>query len=181
MTHCGRSIVAVQVFDLRQRAKGFQVNTSKFRDWLEIFGIFGVIASLIFVGLQMRQAQEISMAQAYQERAIATSEWATGFAANPVAMSAFTKTNDVSLIADGLTDEERATTLFSFIGLYNLYDNTHYQFESGFLSNELWAMIRANLKINMRQPGIGDFFLAQQARPSFRAVVLEVSREIEDE
>ena len=152
------------------------MDSAKLNDWMQVVGIFAVVASLLFVGLQMRQAQEISMAQAYQERAIATSEWATGFAANPVAMSAFAKTNDVGFLSDGLIDAERAVMQFSMIGLYNLYDNTHYQFESGFLSDELWEMIRGNLKINMRQAGIGDFFLASsvRARPSFREVILEL-------
>lgn len=35
----------------------------KFRDWLEIVGIFAVVVSLAFVGLQMRQTQEIAVAE----------------------------------------------------------------------------------------------------------------------
>lgn len=44
------------------------MNTAKFREWLEIIGIFGVVASLIFVGLEMRQSQKIALSAAYQAR-----------------------------------------------------------------------------------------------------------------
>ena len=35
----------------------------KIRDWLEIIGIFSVVVSLVFVGLQMRQTHEIALAE----------------------------------------------------------------------------------------------------------------------
>ena len=45
------------------------MNTSRVRNWLEIIAVFGVIASLIFVGLEMRQSQKIALSAAYQARA----------------------------------------------------------------------------------------------------------------
>ena len=36
---------------------------AKLRDWLEIVGIFAVVVSLVFVGMQMRQTQEIAIAE----------------------------------------------------------------------------------------------------------------------
>ena len=36
---------------------------AKLRDWLEIVGIFSVVLSLIFVGLQLRQTQKIAIAE----------------------------------------------------------------------------------------------------------------------
>jgi len=46
----------------------------KFRDWLEIVGIFAVVVSLVFVGLQMRQTQEIAMAEMRWNNMIAEME-----------------------------------------------------------------------------------------------------------
>lgn len=37
-------------------------------DWLQIVGIFAVVASLVFVGLQLKQTQEIAIAGQYQQR-----------------------------------------------------------------------------------------------------------------
>ena len=39
------------------------MDTHKINDWLQIVGMFGVIASLIFVGLQMKQAQDIAYSE----------------------------------------------------------------------------------------------------------------------
>ena len=36
---------------------------TKLRDWLEIVGIFAVVVSLIFVGLQIQQTQNIAIAE----------------------------------------------------------------------------------------------------------------------
>jgi hypothetical protein len=47
------------------------VDTAKLNDWLQVVGFFAVVASLVFVGLEMRQAQEISVSQAYQSRVTA--------------------------------------------------------------------------------------------------------------
>jgi hypothetical protein len=39
------------------------MNSAKLNDWMQVAGIFAVVASLIFVGLQMRQEQDIAVAQ----------------------------------------------------------------------------------------------------------------------
>lgn len=49
------------------------MDTSKLNDWLQVVGLFGVIASLIFVGLQMKQ-----------DRAIATADGDLANAANKI-------------------------------------------------------------------------------------------------
>ena len=37
------------------------MDVAKLNDWMQVFGVFAIVASLIFVGLEMQQAQEISM------------------------------------------------------------------------------------------------------------------------
>jgi hypothetical protein len=39
------------------------VNSEKLNDWMQVVGIFALVGSLIFVGLQMRQDQDIAVAQ----------------------------------------------------------------------------------------------------------------------
>ena len=36
--------------------------------WIQLIGIIGIIASLLFVGLEMRQSQKIALAAQQQER-----------------------------------------------------------------------------------------------------------------
>ena len=51
------------------------MDSAKLNDWLQVIGIFAVVASLIFVGLQMRQTQEIAIENQYQERFSASMEF----------------------------------------------------------------------------------------------------------
>ena len=47
-------------------------------DWksiAELIGIAAIVASLIFVGLQMRQSQEIAVASQYHDRTVLAVEW----------------------------------------------------------------------------------------------------------
>jgi hypothetical protein len=41
------------------------MDIAKINDWLQVVGIFGVIASLLFVGMQMKQTHEITLANTY--------------------------------------------------------------------------------------------------------------------
>ena len=40
------------------------MDTAKLNDWMQVIGIFAVVASLIFVGLQLRQADEVATFEA---------------------------------------------------------------------------------------------------------------------
>ena len=37
-----------------------ELNSSRIREWLEIVGLMGVVGSLIFVGLEVRQSRQIA-------------------------------------------------------------------------------------------------------------------------
>jgi len=43
------------------------MDSAKLNDWMQVVGIFAVVASLIFVGLQMRQDQLIARAELTSE------------------------------------------------------------------------------------------------------------------
>lgn len=45
------------------------MDTAKLNDWLQIFGIFALVASLIFVGLQLKQEQDIAAFEAVDDAA----------------------------------------------------------------------------------------------------------------
>jgi hypothetical protein len=147
---------------------------------MEVIGIFAVVASLIFVGLEMRQAHEISLSQAYQARVAAVVEWNSTFAANPAALSAQRKAAKGAM--DEITDGEHDALRSTLLGLFHLFDNAHLQYQKGFLSEEFWGMTRENLKLNMTNPFVNVVFVEkanQGARPDFQAVVLSIKKELE--
>ena len=156
------------------------MNSTKLRDWMEVIGIFAVVASLFFVGIQVRQSQKISMSQTYQSRTAAVAEWNSAFAANPVALLAFRKA--VNGNEGEITAEEYDALRRSLIGLYYLYDNAHYQYQEGFVSADFWAMTRGSLKGMMEIPAVKTIFLGisnRAGRPEFRDLVREINVQIE--
>jgi hypothetical protein len=151
------------------------LDSAKLNDWLQVIGIFGLVASLIFVGLEMRQAQIISMSQTYQSRTAVTVEWNSAFAANPAALSAYRKAREGN--EDEITTQEYDALRRTMSGMYFLYDNAHYQYQSGFVSSDFWEMTREGLRKNMEIPVVRDIFIEfsdGRGRPEFRTLVKEI-------
>ena len=147
---------------------------------MQVIGIFAVVASLIFVGLEMQQAQAISMSQTYQSRTAAVVEWNSAFAANPAALSALRKATDGT--ENEITTQEYDALKRTLTGAYYLYDNAHYQYQAGFVSNEFWEMTRGSLKNIMEVPvanGILAAISKQGGRPEFRDLVREIGEQLE--
>ncbi len=161
---------------------GKEVNTTKLNDWMQVIGIFAVVASLIFVGLEMQQAQEISMSQTYQSRTAAAAEWNSAFAANPAALSAFRKASEGN--DNEITTQEYDALRRTINGVYYLYDNAHYQYQTGFVSIEFWEMTRESLRTMMAIPVVKAMLLetsARGGRPEFRDLVQELGKSPEAE
>jgi hypothetical protein len=120
------------------------MNSSKINDWLQVVGLFGVIGSLIFVGLQMKQDQAIAMSAASQARTDTSVQLITEWSANPFFLAALDK------LADGRDDELSPSeqTVLRNNGLASLfnYENVHYQYVNGFISEERWLASREAIK-----------------------------------
>jgi len=157
------------------------VESAKLNDWMQVVGIFALVASLLFVGLQMRQAQDIALSNTYQTRAIASSEFMSSFGGNLTLIGIFEKAAAGGV--DELTVEEEAAARYVVGSIYYLYDNTHFQYGNGFVSEDLWGTIRGNLKGQMRHPLWRKMFMERidRMRPSFRDVVVEVANELDAE
>jgi len=65
------------------------MDSAKLNDWMQVIGIFALVASLIFVGLQMKQTHEIALSDAYQSRAATVIEMITANAANENGLAAW--------------------------------------------------------------------------------------------
>jgi hypothetical protein len=119
------------------------MNSAKINDWLQVIGIFAVVASLVFVGLQMKQSHEIALAAQYHERtALATDFfWAQhehgnfGFWA-ALCGQEFSKD----------TPEQAGRACINTHMALQIHDNLYFQYQSGFLDQESWQARRKNLK-----------------------------------
>ena len=126
------------------------VDTSKINEWLQVVGMFGVIASLIFVGLQMKQTQQIALSSTYQARTAATVESLIAAIRSPEFLSASAKV--YANKSDELTMQEAVAWEYFLGADMTLFENNHQQYEMGFLSEEHWQRSVAELKCKFALP-----------------------------
>jgi hypothetical protein len=158
-----------------------KLKSESLNDWLQVIGLFGVIASLVFVGLEVKQTREIALSNVYQARANASSEAAFSLAANEAAMTAFTVGRKEGV--ESLSSHQISAGIGAHIGLMFLWDNSHFQFERGFIPEDHWNRIRWEIKGAMRVPFRRSFTEAryEMMRPSFREMIIEILEELDEE
>ena len=140
------------------------MDSAKLNDWMQVVGIFALVASLIFIGLQIRQTYEIALAATYQARVATSVEMIASSAANERALAAW-------------AGRQMALALFF------IYDNIHFQYESGFMKADGWAAARIDIKGAMRVLFLRRYMNSrlEHMRPSFRAVIIEIDKELDAE
>jgi hypothetical protein len=164
----------------------------RWKDVFELVGVFSIVASLIFVGLQMKQSQDIAIAAQYQERATTSIDYYAAVMASEIGLSVWAKRTISGLDATQLPSElkeqiaalppdELAFNVLEAYVTFLMFDNHHFQYESGFLPEDSWRVFRAELKSYLAIAFIREFFRMNQAqyRPSFRAITNEVISEID--
>ena len=131
------------------------MDSQKLNDWLQIIGLFGVIASLVFVGLQMRQSYKLALSDNYLQivaNHIAANE---AIAANP---DIFLRGN----AADELSPEEM-TIYETQVG--NLANITWHQIEwDKEMDKQVWAdtdVVEFALFLH-QNPGAYDVWLRRE-------------------
>lgn len=122
---------------------------SDWKDTAEVVGIAAIVASLVFVGLQMKQSQEIAVATQYQERTAITIETISARSQ----MASIVEVIGSRLVEDFqpyVTGELSVTELgqMYFAARLSLaaFDNAHFQWQSGYLSDEGWDMQQRTLR-----------------------------------
>jgi hypothetical protein len=124
------------------------MDSAKLNDWMQVFGIFALVGSLVFVGLQMKQDRQIALSAAMQAKTDTTIQNIMGQASNPYYMSAVDKieTGDYASL---LPSEKQAVHLLSNAMLLN-FENYQYQYQNGYLPEERWKGTRNALKRNLQ-------------------------------
>ena len=150
------------------------MSSKRLEEWLRIVGLFGVVGSLIFVGLQMKQDREIALSEIWQARTAVLIENLSTSASNEILLSALAKSASGRL-AEITPVEEEAGRLYIWAILY-MWENSYYQYTLGFVPDEHWIRVRGGIKATLQDPFQGPivFELSTRMRPSFRAVVNEI-------
>lgn len=113
---------------------------SDWKDVAEFVGIIAIVASLIFVGLELKQGHDIARADVHLQRA------ALAMAANqsvndPAVQAVITKV----IAGDSLTVGERLVADGVFERTLIFYENNHYQYQLGMVPEELWLASKRSL------------------------------------
>ena len=121
------------------------MDSAKLNDWMQVVGIFALVASLIFVGLEMQQSQRIALSAAYQARADSSMNLRMAPLESETLQSAMAKVNIQGISLDQLTPEERIVLRGRWNTQMVYLENMHYQYLSGFITEEHWQTNRAEL------------------------------------
>lgn len=140
------------------------MKTNVLNDWLQIVGMVAIVASLVFVGMQLKQSQDIAIAAQYQARSDSLREQFSAILESDPGMrvvgtdllTAIQRGEDipaeVKTWASNQPVEELAfRAIGAFISLKS-YDNLYFQYQSGFLSEEAWDAVQVQLKQGLEEP-----------------------------
>jgi hypothetical protein len=157
------------------------MDSAKLNDWLQVIGLFGVIASLIFVGLQMKQEHEIALSNAYQARADTATQLWSDMASNPALVEATIKSEDLGY--DSLSRMEKAVLAYSEQAWLHVFENIHFQYINGFISEEHWRRSREAFKSDFRTVGTRSLYERNPGmwRESFQQAINDLIAEIDAE
>ncbi len=127
------------------------------KDIAELIGIGAIVASLIFVGLQMQQSQEIAIGAQYQERVNAAVENYMSQIQSDQALTIWgqrlidaASSGSYPIVIKNLIEtagpESVAVTYLLYRSRMAMMDNCHFQYESGFMTEDAWLAMRRRLR-----------------------------------
>jgi hypothetical protein len=165
---------------------GELLKSTNWKDIAELIGIAAIVASLLFVGMQMKQSQDIAIASTGQTRTAIAVDFITTMTSDPVIRSALTKQRQGD--SASMSPEERvAMANMAYANLLFMEDIYH-QYLGGFITEDKWHGTRANLKAGLSHWRGGPYLRpmydstpAEMWSPSFSALLEEIVTEIDSE
>ena len=127
-----------------------------FNDVIQLAAMVGIIASLIFVGLQMRQSQRIALAAQAQQRAAMLMDRSNAWLESGLDFqSIHFEQNYDAVISESMTAMRTSAHQSWF-----LYENDYEQYSLGLMPDDIW---QAKLR------GIDRIYNICQARPIYES------------
>jgi hypothetical protein len=116
----------------------------------ELLGALGVIATLGYVALQVRQNTASTRSSSYQSAITAVSEWSRGIGLDPDASRIIVSGNrDYS----SLPAEDKVRYGFLTVSILRNFENIYYQHKQGAIDEELWVGWSSRIRAFAGQPG----------------------------
>jgi hypothetical protein len=110
------------------------MDATKLNDWLQVVGMVGVIASLLFVGLQLKQSHDIAISNQYQARLDTTISIRGNLLQSDGLIDALRKDASGELL-----DEVDLFVIYAALGqTFDTWEAAHFQYLNGYLPEEHW-------------------------------------------
>ena len=160
------------------------MDLGKLNEWMQVFGIFAVVASLIFVGLELKQSQKIAVAAQYQARAATAVEVHEGRMQNEVLSRRLGEGFRESFglprgFDENMPSQELGVLVSDARKILIMYDNLHFQYEAGFLSEDSWMGHRNAIRGLIGRP-VYRYMIDNTGR-NFRSLFVELLSQLERE
>ncbi len=154
------------------------LQTASWKDVAELIGIAAIVASLVFVGLQMKQSQDIAIAAQYHERAALAVENFHVMAEVGVTRNAGRQCQIES--ADNESVEDLLKECLIALAYLTMADNHLYQYEAGFMDESAWQAQRRLLGVLLNNNMIYQSVF-QRTRSARRPSFLELGDQLIEE
>jgi hypothetical protein len=115
-----------------------------FNEVANFLGVVGVIGSLIFVGLELRQTQRIALAGQVQERAKMQTDRLIGYVSGNAEAFRLFQMQDVSFTE--LSEDEKQLAIIQHQWKGVMLENNYFQFNNGLYGDEYWEQTRGRLE-----------------------------------
>ncbi len=141
----------------------------------QLLGGFGVIASLIYVAIQIRNSARAVRASAYQQLALTTaSQWDMLFGSDELCTLVLKGCDNFAT----LTRVEKSRFRFFLMSVIRRFENGWFQHKIGTLKSGDWQAIAADMDSLFTLPGTQAAWplIKTRSNPEFRAFVDEIVR-----
>ena len=115
--------------------------------WIQLLGMLGVLAGLLFVGLEMRQSQRIALVSQIQERSYAASAETSAF--TEANLDWFSGKFSIPPMFELTTEQKAARN--SENQSWFFYEADYFQYSQGLMTEPVWqAKLRA-MEVNLKR------------------------------
>ena len=140
------------------------------QETLQILGGIGVIASMIYVAIQIRNNGRATRAATFQQLSSSMANGWLTVASNPEMVSLMLRGSDDF---DALDRVEKARMRFFIMGYARNFENAFFQHKIGTLKNKDWVGISADIHIIFSMPGTRKIWqlVKNRSSPEFQAYI----------
>lgn len=118
------------------------MNYERWKDLAELIGVLSIVASLVFVGLQLKQSQDIALAAQYNARAAVTQDMYVAHLE-----SGYDPAIGLSKSIDEMSPAEFTASKAFSNWSWTAIDNYYFQHQAGFLPDETWHVMEGLIRV----------------------------------